>query len=107
MKRPFDPHPSQIPPSLDELRRLDGKIVLVNSTQDRRDPPTALRGTIAVREPLSGQTRSRVELVWEFPEMFSRPAHQRIFTLDDEGIVRLLASERDGTYEFSLDAPLD
>ena len=88
-------------PKLNLRRQLDGKVVLVKSMLDRRNPPAALRGTIEVREPRAAQ-RPMVKLVLDLPEMFSASARSRNIVLDESGIGRLLASEQDGTFEFTI-----
>lgn len=88
-----------------DLTRLHGQSVLVRSTRDRRDPPTALRGTI---EACAGSTgEPAVRIVLEFPDMNNRAAHDGIITLDAAGIERLLATERDSVFDYTLDRPLD
>jgi hypothetical protein len=87
-----------------ERHYLDGKIVLVRSSHDKRNPPTALRGTIEVREDLGGTS---VRIALEFPQMFSTLARHRTITLDDAAIERLIESEREGTFDLTLDEPLD
>lgn len=89
-----------------DLMRLHGQSVLVRSTCDRRNPPTALRGTIDV-QPASGSEQPRVRIVLEYPDMFTAPAQQGIIELDDEATVRLLASERSGVYELAIDEELE
>jgi hypothetical protein len=42
----------------------------------------------------------------EFPQMFTSRAHHRTFRLDDAALARLLASERNGTFEFAIDEEL-
>jgi hypothetical protein len=86
------------------LRRLQGKIVLVKSTRDRRNPPTARRGWIEVRE--TAGSAPEVSLAVEFPQMFTTPAHQRTILLDHASLQRLLASEYNGTFEFAIDDEL-
>lgn len=85
---------------------LHGASVLVRSTQDRRNPPTALRGTIDTRAT-DGSELPRVRIVLEYPDMFTIPAHQGIIELDDAQAERLLASEHEGVYEFTIDEPLE
>ena len=87
-----------------DLRELQGKIVLVKSTRDRRHPPTAMRGWIEVHEN-SGATPG-VSIAVEFPQMFSVPAHHRTIALDQPALDRLLASERNGTFEFTIEDEL-
>src|SRR5258708_7585042 len=91
------------------LERLQGKIVLVRSAHDAHHPPTGLRGTIEVRDaekPAGGQ--SQVVLTWDIPGMFNTASHRRSITLQrEEDVRRLLASERDGTFEFTVDQELD
>jgi hypothetical protein len=87
-----------------DLRRLNGKIVLVRSACDHRDPPTAMRGTIEVREEQGG---TPVRIVLDFPQMFTTRAHRRTVTLDEEAIAQLVASEHTGTYAVTLPDRLD
>lgn len=89
-----------------DLQRLDGKIVLVKSTRDRRNPPTAMRGTIEVRRAQADAT-PQVSLAVEFPQMFTTHAHHRTIPLDQAGVQRLLESECNGTFEFTIDEPLE
>ncbi len=88
-----------------DLRRLDGKTVLVRSSRDQRNPPSALRGTIEVRNHTPG-TPAEVRLAIEFPQMFSARAHHRTIVLSHADILRLLASEYNQTYEFTIDDEL-
>lgn len=88
-----------------DLIRLHGQSVLVKSTTDRRDPPVALRGTIDARSDGIGQ--APVRIVLEFPDMSNRAAHHGIIPLDAASVDRLLASEHDGVYEYTIDRPLD
>lgn len=85
---------------------LHGQSVLVRSTRDHRNPPTALRGTIDARTT-EGHERAKVRIVLEYPDMFTVPAHQGIIELDGAAAERLLASERDGVFEFAIDEPLE
>lgn len=85
---------------------LHGQSVLVRSTQDHRNPPTALRGTIEA-QTTAGVARARLRIVLEYPDMFTVPAHQGVIELDDAAAERLLASECDGVFEFTVDEPLE
>ncbi|MBA4138760.1 MAG: hypothetical protein C0518_15750 [Opitutus sp.] len=85
---------------------LHGQSVLVRSTMDQRNPPTALRGTIDAQST-DGAERPHLRIVLEYPDMFSVPAHQGVIELDDEAAARLLAGERDGVFEFTIDEPLE
>lgn len=97
-------HP-RLPGDRDEgLRRLQGKIVLVKSSRDHRNPPTALRGTIEVRE--NSGAAPEVSLAVDFPQMFTQRAHRRTIPLDPAGITRLMTSEYNGTFEFTIDDEL-
>src|SRR3954470_15206912 len=96
-------HP-EAPAAEVDLGRLNGKIVLVKSTRDRRNPPTAMRGTIEVRQN-PGATPD-VSIAVEFPQMFTAPAHHRTIPLDHAAITRLLESEYNGTFEFTIDDEL-
>lgn len=87
-----------------ELEFLQGKLVLVYSAQDRRNPRTGLRGTIEVRPQ---GDRPVIQIQLEFPQMFTSTAHVRTLVLDDAGLERLLESERNGTFEYTIEEPLN
>jgi hypothetical protein len=87
-----------------DLHALQGRVVLVKSTRDRRNPPTGMRGWIEVVD--SGGARPVVRIAVEFPQMFTQPAHHRTFVLDEARLAQLLASERNGTFEFTIDDEL-
>jgi hypothetical protein len=87
-----------------DLRALQGRIVLVKSTRDRRNPPTAMRGWIEVHEKPDGTPEAAIAL--EFPQMFEQVAHHRTIPLDDATLGRLLACECNGAYEFTIDDEL-
>lgn len=89
-----------------DLESLDGKIALVRSAQDHRNPETALRGTIEVRERADGG-EPVVQIALEFPQMFTTRAHHRTVVLRRDEIARLLASGHDGVYEITLADRLD
>ena len=86
-----------------DLKELKGRIVLVRSTRDRRNPPTAMRGWIEVHET---GTAPKVSVAIEFPQMFMIPAHHRVIPLDQAGLARLLATEQEGVFEFTIDEEL-
>jgi hypothetical protein len=87
------------------LEELQGAVVLVESTADHHTPPTGMRGFLDVaRSP--GQP-PQLQLIVEFPQMFGTRAHRLTLALNDAEIARLLASERNGSFEFVLDRPLD
>jgi hypothetical protein len=87
-----------------DLRELNGRIVLVRSSRDRRNPPAAMRGWIEVHD--APGTEPRVSVAVEFPQMFTRPAHHRTFPLDDASLAQLLATGCNGTFEFTIDDEL-
>lgn len=89
-----------------DVQRLNGKVVLVKSSRDRRNPPTAMRGTIEVRQPIA-DAPPEVSLAIEFPQMFTSRAHHRTIALDHADVMRLLASEYNGTFEFEIDDELE
>jgi hypothetical protein len=93
---------------MDTARRdqMHGHSVLVRSTRDQHNPPTALRGTIDARPPADVESASGVRIVLEYPDMFTAPAHQGIIDLDEAAADRLAASEHDGVYEFEVDTAL-
>ena len=98
------PSRDSTPETANALRELHGRVVLVKSSRDHHNPPTAMRGWIEVSE--NPGVAPVVSIAVEFPQMFSRPAHHRTFPLDDAALERLLASERNGAYEFTLDDEL-
>ncbi len=89
-----------------ELKSLNGKSVLVRSASDEHNPPVGVRGRIHVVD--TGETGSdlKVEIVLEFPDMVNEPAHERIIILREDGVERLLASERSGAFELSVPGPI-
>ena len=93
--------------TLTDLRILSEKTVLTKSSRDKRNPPVALRGTIEVQEDPREGGSALVEISLDFPQMFSTQAHHHTLTLDPAAIERLIASERNGTYEITIDEPLN
>ena len=88
-----------------DLTELNGRIVLVKSSRDHRNPSTAMRGWIEIRsDELKGASGAAV--VVEFPQMFSTRAHHRTFRLNETTLAQLLASERNGIFEFTIDDDL-
>lgn len=63
-----------------------------------------MRGWLEVSE--SGTTPPEVGIAVEFPQMFRTSAHHRTFLLDEPALARLLATERDGIFEFTIDEEL-
>ena len=89
-----------------ELRQLEGKTVLVRSTADHHNPPVGRNGTIHILN--TGENGSaRLEVVLEFPDMFSEPAHRRVIVLEGAEVEKLISTERAGVYELQLDTPID
>jgi hypothetical protein len=97
-------HPSKASPTVEEIQRLNGKLVLVRSSRDQRNPPTARRGTIEVRD--NPGASPEVALALEFPQMYTMQAHRRTIPLDAAGVRRLLDAESNGTFEFTIDDEL-
>jgi hypothetical protein len=87
-----------------DLKSLHGKQVLVRSTRDIRTPPVALRGTIEVLETPEGGPI--VSIAVEFPQMFTAPAHRRNIALSEEDVAQLVATQRRGTFEFTINDEL-
>jgi hypothetical protein len=86
-----------------ELKTLHGRTVLVKSTRDLRNPPVALRGTLEVLDsPEAPGELPLVSIAVEFPQMFTQPAHRRNIVLSEMDLDRLLATERRGTFEFTM-----
>lgn len=99
----FPPSPTQVV-SADEIRALHGRVVLVKSSRDQRNPPTAMRGSIEVTEAATAPPR--VSIALEFPQMFASKAHHRSIPLDDSALARLLASENEGALAITIDDDL-
>lgn len=89
-----------------DLHRLNGSIVLVRSTEDRRNPPTGRRGTLVVRDAADGGVAA-VLIELEFPQMFTSRAHHRTIELSDAQLAEMLATESDGTFHVTIAGPLD
>ena len=87
-----------------ELRGLYGRIVLVTSARDHRNPPAGLRGWLEVPETVAAEPK--VNLVLEFPQMFASRAHHRTIPLSRDELARLLASECNGALAFTIDDEL-
>lgn len=93
--------------TLTDLRLLHHKIVLVKSSRDRRNPPTALRGTLEVQDDPAERGTPLVQIALDYPQMFRSRAHHHTITLDQSALERLLASERNGSFELTIDEDLD
>ena len=89
-----------------DLNSLSRAIVLVKSSRDHRNPPTAMRGTIQVYESNDGLS-STVKVELDYPQMFESPAHHRLIVLNDAQVDELLASEREGVYQVTVDEDLN
>ena len=63
-----------------------------------------MRGWIEV--PAQAEVTGEVSVVVEFPQMFSTRAHHRSIRLDESSFAQLLASERSGIFEFTIDDEL-
>lgn len=98
-------HQSAVKTDVD-LDRLEGSTVLVRSLRDRRNPPTAMRGTLHVSHSADRTREAQVQIVLQYPQMFTSPAHERVVLLNDAEVERLLASERNGAYEFAIEDSL-
>lgn len=86
------------------LTHLNGQSVLVRSTVDRSDPPVALRGTLEAQAGPAG--KPEVKIVLECPDMNNSASQREIITLHAADVARLLASEHEGNYAFTIDRPL-
>ncbi|PTX92441.1 hypothetical protein [Opitutus sp. ER46] len=90
-----------------DLRELDGRVVLVTSAVDQRNPPTGLRGTVRVVEA-DDAGRPIVQVELEFPQMFTTRARHRTVTLGAEELQQLFDSDHDGAPTVvTLREPLD
>jgi hypothetical protein len=88
-----------------DFKQLEGKTVLVRSLIDDHNPPIGVRGWIHVVD--TGEEEDlKVEIVLEFPDMFEVPAHERMIVLRRDGVDRLLASEKDGVFEWVIPGPV-
>jgi len=88
-----------------DLTHLQGQSVLVKSTAERGDPRIAMRGTIDAK--MDDRGFPVVKIILDFPDMNYRVAHQGVIELDTAGIERLLASERNGAFEYTITSPID
>jgi hypothetical protein len=87
------------------LRGLDGRIVLVKSSRDHRNPQAAIRGTVVVREAIGATPEVSIE--FDVPQMFMKTAHHRRLPLGQAQVTRLLESEHEGVFEYTTDEALD
>jgi hypothetical protein len=90
-----------------DVKKWDGQTVLVRTADDLHSPPVGRRGTLRVVTVPDEVPGFRVEVVLDFPDMFSQPAHQRVFVLNEAEIDQLLVGDRTGVYEVTLTSPLD
>lgn len=95
----------QSPKRAVDLHALSGAIVLVKSARDHRNPTTSLRGTIRVYEANDG-VAATVKVELEYPQMFESPAHHRVIALSDAEVDELIASEREGVYQVTIEEDL-
>jgi hypothetical protein len=93
--------------TLTDLHNLHNKIVLVKSARDRRNPPTAIRGTIEVHDDPARRGSPLVRIALDYPQMFRTRAQHHTLTLDSAMLERLLASERNGTFELTVEDTLE
>ena len=89
-----------------DIAQLEGKNVLVTSSADKHNPPVGTTGTIHVLDTGTNGD-ARIEIVLEFPDMFSGPAHRRVILIEGEEIDKLVSSERAGIFEWRVDTPID
>ena len=99
-----DSHPKEGKSAAANLLDLDGRVVLVKTSRDLRNPPAGIRGWIEVHEK-PGET-PQLSVVVEFPQMFSTRAHHRAIRLNESTLAQLLASEHNGVFEFTIDDEL-
>jgi hypothetical protein len=97
-------YPDAATAAASELHRLHGRSVLIKSSRDHGNPPAGVRGWIEVHENPGASPDVRIAV--EFPQMFSVPAHHRTIPLDPQRLERLLATEYNGVFEFTLDDDL-
>lgn len=89
-----------------DVTALHGKVVLVCSAQDTRNPPTGRRGTIVVT-PDTADGSPAVDVEIDFPQMFTRSAHLRRVRLSEAQVSHMLESEHYGTFTVMLEDRLD
>jgi hypothetical protein len=89
-----------------DLYRLHGKLVLVRFARSERDLPIALRGSLEVRRPEPPDRTPLVDLILVFSDMFNVSAYSRVITLAEDALHQILASERNGTFEFTIENDL-
>lgn len=87
------------------LGRLDGRIVLVKSSRDHRNPQAAIRGTLVVHEADGALPEVRIE--FDVPQMFMKSAHHRMLRLAADDVPQLLETEHEGVFEFTTNEALD
>lgn len=85
----------------------EGRNVLVRMAGDRHNPAVAARGMLHFRPKGERTGKARAPLVVDFPDMFTSPAHQRVFELDDAAVGRFLAGGSEGVLEWTVDANLE
>lgn len=93
--------------STPDRQSLEARSVLVRIAGDPHNPPVASRGTLHLEPDPSVPGKSRATLTVDFPDMFTAPAHQRVIELDEAALGRLLAGERDGTLEWTIEENLE
>ncbi|MFT3781815.1 MAG: hypothetical protein QM790_07335 [Nibricoccus sp.] len=86
--------------SAHDFTSFDGETVLVRSTSDSRNPPTAIRGTFRVKTTALGEKTASVLI--DFPEMFTAPAHQAIIPLDISALESLTRNPHSGQLECTV-----
>ena len=91
---------------ISEVSSLDGRSILVRPTHSEHNPPIGVRGTIRVLSKPE-ESPPRAEIVLDFPDMFSRPAEQKIIPLSEADLQRLLLIQPDGDCTFFYDGKLD
>jgi hypothetical protein len=89
-----------------DLYRLHGKLVVVRFARNEQDLPVALRGSLEVRQPEPPDRAPLVDLILVFSDMFNVSAYSRVITLAEDALRQILASERNGTYEFTIENEL-
>jgi hypothetical protein len=84
-----------------ELRKLDGKKVLVKSSLDHRDPPAVYHGSIEVRDAMGDQDGPAVAIILE-PESTVTPIRAHPIVLDTEELARLFAAKGEDLPEITV-----
>ncbi|QYM80140.1 hypothetical protein K0B96_05865 [Horticoccus luteus] len=92
----------------EELRALDGQSVLVKPSRPGDKNSVGMRGSLKVVTSMGADPReAQVELVVQWPDMFTQRAEARSVILTNDEVAQLLREARDGTCTLVCDRVLD